>query len=89
MNALKKMNQAESAKPYFGLPKLSLGYHEIVLFRESNGRFGRSIIAELKSEIIFLPQYLTDKLEEKDIEELNACEESLYLYFGGKHKKNK
>lgn len=91
MNALKKLklNLAEKSKPYHGLPQLAHGYHEIVLFRPSDGQFGKGVIAELKQEIIFLPQYLVEKLDEKDIEELNECKETLYLYFGGQHEKKK
>lgn len=89
MNVLKKLNQSVSEKPYHGLPKLSLGYHEITSFRQSYGKFGKSIIAELKREIIFLPQYLVEKLNERDIDELNASDETLYLFFDGRHKKNK
>lgn len=89
MNVLKKLNRVESDKPYNGLPKLSLGYHEIIRFRESNGKYGRSVIAELKSEIIFLPQYLTGKLNEKDISDLNSAEEQLFLFFGGRHSASK
>lgn len=89
MNVLKKLNQLESSKPYHGLSKLSLGYHPIVRFRVSNGKFGRSVIAELMREVIFLPQYLTEKLEDKDVEDLNDCVEGMFLYFGGRYKKNK
>lgn len=89
MNVLKKLNQSETGKPYHGLPFLALGYHEIVHFRSSNGKYGKGVIAELKREIVFLPQYLVQKLDAKDIEELNGCEEPLYLYFGGRHEKNK
>lgn len=90
MEVLKKLNRAqlEVTKPYHGLTKLSLGYHKIESFRESHGKFGRSVIAELKHEIIFLPKHLAVHLEENDIEELNKCEEAVYLYFGGMHKKN-
>lgn len=89
MNVLKKLNLAESSKPYYGLSELSLGYHKISCFRISNGKFGRSVIAELKREIIFLPQYLTEKLEDKDVDELNSCEETVFLFFGGRHEKNR
>lgn len=89
MNVLKKLNQRDSDKPYHGLPKLSLGYHEIVNFRQSYGKYGKSVIAELKREIIFLPQYIVEKLDGKDIDELNESDETLYLFFGGRHKKNK
>lgn len=89
MNVLKKLNKVEVSKPYHGFTKLSKGYHEIVGFRESVGKFGRSVIAELKSEIIFLPQYIAGKLNDKDIEDLNAFDGSMFLYFGGRHEKNR
>lgn len=88
MDVLEKLKKAEENKPYHGLVKLEHGYHKIECFRSSTGTYGRGVIAELKDEIIFLPQYLVRKLDEKDIEELNTCEEPLYLYFGGKHEKN-
>lgn len=87
MNVLKKLNQSEWAKPYNGLSTLTVGYHKVVGFRESIGKaYGKSIIAELKDEIIFLPQYIAEKLDAEDISDLNNCEESIYLYFGGKNK---
>lgn len=89
MNVIKKLNQVESEKPYHRFSKLSIGYHEIVLFRIIHGRYGQSVIAELENEVIFLPSYLGKKLDENDISELNACEEQIYLYFGGKHAKHK
>lgn len=89
MNALEKLSESISDKPYNGFPKLPLGYHKIVLFRETNGRYGRSVIAELKNEVIFLPQYLSQKLDEDDIDELNSSDENLYLFFGGGKKKKK
>lgn len=91
MNALKKLSENISDKPYHGFTKLQHGYHKIIKFRESHGKYGRSVIVELKKEIIFLPQYLVEQLNEEDIAELNACDENLYLFFGGckKKKKNK
>lgn len=89
MNVLKKLNDSAFEKPYYGLPNLSRGYHEIVLFRESHGKYGRSVVAELKTEIIFLPQYLAEKIDEKDITELNESEQTLYLFFGGCKEKEK
>lgn len=70
MNVLKKLSNAEVSKPYNGLPALSIGYHKIEQFRESVGKYGMSIIAELKTEVIFLPKYMEVKLKEKDIEDL-------------------
>lgn len=86
MNVLRKLNQSDTNKPYNGLARLSHGFHEIDCFRESHGKFGRSVIAELKKEIIFLPQYISEKLNSHDIEELNSLDGKLYLYFGGRHK---
>lgn len=89
MNALKKLSEVISDKPYYGFTKLPHGYHKIVEFRQSHGKYGRSVIAELKKEILFLPQYLVEKLDEEDIDELNESEENLYLFFGGSKKKDK
>lgn len=85
MNVLKKLNSGSAGKPYYGLPKLERGYHEVLTFRESHGRYGRAIIAELKEEIIFLPQYMVEQLDQEDLRELNDSSEQLYIYFGGKH----
>lgn len=89
MNVLKKLQSINIEKPYHGLPKLKLGYHAIHSFRESNGRYGRGIIAELKNEIIFLPQYMVEKLDQEDIRELNDSDEKLFLFFGGRHATKK
>lgn len=87
MDVLKKLNEPESNKSYYGLPKLALGYHRIVFIRESQGKYGRSVIVELDHEIIFLPSFMAGKLDENDIKSLNTMKEKLYLYFGGRHKK--
>lgn len=89
MNVLKKLNSANFDKPYHGLPKLKRGYHEIYSFRESTGRYGRGVIAELKDEIIFLPQYMVEKLDEEDIRGLNDSPEKLFLFFNGRHPTKK
>lgn len=89
MNALKKLNSYGDDKPYLGLPQLKQGYHEVYSFRESTGRYGRSVIAELKDEIIYLPQYMGEKLDQEDIRELNDSTEKLFLFFGGRHQKKK
>lgn len=87
---MSELNEIDSkpSKPYHGLPKLAVGYHKIFSIRESQGTYGRSVIAELEEEIIFLPTYLATQLLEKDIAELNSKNEPNYLYFGGK-KNNK
>lgn len=90
MNVLKKLNSFGGfEKPYHGLPKLKLGYHEILSFRESTGRYGRGIIAELEDEIIFLPQYMVEKIDSEDVRELNDSPEKMYLYFNGRHQTKK
>lgn len=89
MNALEKLNEDPFEKPYYGFTKLRHGYHKIIKFRQSHGKYGRSVIAELKKEIIFLPQYLVEKLDVEDIDELNSNEETLYLFFGGSKQKKK
>lgn len=90
---LKKLNnKAESeSKPYNGLPKLAIGNHKIVHLRESHGKFGRSVIVELQTEIIFLPSYISGKLNETDIDKLNDLnkKDQLFLFFGGKQKNKK
>lgn len=89
MDVLQKLDGAEFEKPYFGFTLLARGYHKIVNFREAAGKYGRTVVAELEDEIVFLPQYLSQKLDEEDIEKLNANKESLYLYFGGWQEEKK
>lgn len=89
MNVLKKLSDKVSDKPYHGLPKLPRGYHDIVCFHETSGKYGKSVIAELQHELIYLPSYIVEKLSSDDIVDLNQCEENLYLFFGGRKKKNK
>lgn len=89
MNVLKKLRTVEDEKPYHGLPKLKNGYHEVYSFRESNGRYGRGVIAELKNEIIFLPQYMVERMDQEDLRELNDSSERLFIFFGGKHETKK
>lgn len=89
MNALKKLKSINIEKPYHGLPNLTPGYHEVYAFRESTGRYGRGIIVELKNEIIFLPQFMVEKLDQEDVRELNDSNERLFLFFGGRHAAKK
>lgn len=87
MDVLRKLNQESgSGKPYRGYPKLNLGFHEIHNFRESTGKYGKSIIVELNDQIVFLPSFIGEKIEEADITALNACKEKLFLFFGGRHE---
>lgn len=92
MSALQKLTSVNN-KPYNGFTKLSEGFHEIVCFRATKNKFAKkgegsskSIIVELKDEIVFLPQYFGTKISESDIKELNASKEKIFLYFGGKNE---
>lgn len=93
MNILKKLEEVKRTKPYYGFANLATGYHPIESFRVVKNKFSKkgvgsnkSILAELKDQVIFLPQYFWDKLSENDINELNSClpDEKIYLFFGGK-----
>lgn len=79
MNVLKRLSQKVSDKPYHGFTKLPLRYHEIVCFRESEEKYGQNLIAELKHELIYLPQYIVEKLDNNDIDQLNQCEETCFF----------
>ena len=88
MNVLNMLNEVELNKifkPYKPWP-ISHGFHKIFGFRVRDGMYGRSVIAELENEIVYLPQYLSRKLSDEDVDSLNTCEEPIYLYFGGKNK---
>lgn len=89
MDVLKKLNSTENEKPYYGLPKLQPGYHEVFSFRESHGQYGRGVIAELKNQIIFLPQYMVEKINQEDIRQLNDAIDRLFIFFGGRHPTKK
>lgn len=96
MEALKKLANVTTNKPYNGFPKLAKGHHNIVSFRFVKNKFGKkaegtnkSILVELENEVVFLPQYFCQKLNEKDISDLNSfieAGECIYLYFGGRQK---
>lgn len=94
MEALKKL--AKKEKPYNGFTNLAVGYHEIVNFRTTKNNFAKkgeppkTIVAELEEEILFLPSYFWNKVDEKDLDELNNLIQTgkkVYLHFGGKLKK--
>lgn len=98
MNALKKLETVHPNKPYHGFTKLKIGSHEVVNFRTIKNKFGKksdgsnkSILVELKEEVVFLPQYFWQKLNEEDLKELNEsiqAKDCIYLYFGGKTEEN-
>lgn len=80
------------SKPYHGFAKLEIGYHQIVCFRNVKNKFGKkgdgsekSILVELNDEVLFLPQYFLQKINEEDVISLNSTIESnenVHLYFG-------
>lgn len=93
MNAFEKLQQASETKPYYGFSNLPLGYHEIFGFRLVKNKFAKkedckkkSILIELKDQIIFLPKYFSENINEDDIVNLNSDGEIKYLYFGGKRE---
>lgn len=91
-NALKKLQQAGETKPYFGFSKLPMGYHEIIGFRLTKNKFAKkdeckkTILVELKEQIVFLPKYFSENIKEEDINDLNSDGETKYLFFGGKRE---
>lgn len=95
MDVLKKLSEVKPNKPYHGFAKLDIGYHQIHCFRSVKNKFRKkndgpvkSILIELEDEVLFLPQYFCEKINEDNIRELNSCiegGENIYLYFGGKH----
>lgn len=99
MSAIAKIQMIGVSKPYYGFATLSIGYHEIVRFRLVKNKFvkkdaseseqKKSILLELKDEVVFLPQYFMDNLSEDDIINLNSAEERMYLYFGGRREGSK
>lgn len=95
MDVIKKLQEVKP-KPYYGFTKLSIGFHKIISFRLVKNKFAKkgekqskSIVVELQNEILFLPQYFSENLSEDEINGLNECDESVYLYFGGKNEKTK
>lgn len=94
---LKKLQTAQAGKPYHGFTKLAIRDHQISRFRMTKNKFAKdsdgskTMIVELSSEILFVPQYFSGNLTENDIDELNSSirsgTENMYLYFGG-HREN-
>lgn len=84
MNVLKKLEAIQPNKPYHGFTKLKKGSHKVVNFRTVKNKFGKksdgsnkSILVELSEEVVFLPQYFWQKLNEEDIREVNESIESI------------
>lgn len=99
MNALSKLKNIQPNKPYHGFARLNEGYHRVFSFRIVKNKFGtkkdgssKSILVELSDEVLFLPQYYLQKLNEDDIRELNTSiekEDYIYLFFGGRTEQNR
>lgn len=90
MNVLKKLDEVRCGKPYHGFGKLAVGFYQIECFRMVKNKFvkkgetnKKSILIELADQILFLPQYFSQKLKESDINELNDSDDEIYLHFGG------
>lgn len=99
MNALKKLENVKPHKPYHGFGKLQNGVHKIECFRVVKNKFSKkgegsskSILIELEEQVLFLPQYFWDKINENDIRDLNSGIDSnqyVYLFFEGKNEETK
>lgn len=79
------------SKPYKGFTNLKIGYHRIDQFRLVKNKFSeseKSLLIELANEVVYMPQYYANCIEESDIPDLNGDERS-YLYFGGRRAHNK
>lgn len=96
MSVLQKLADLSPNKPYFGFTKLTIGFHQIIHFKSVKNKFDqkkgdkatKSVLAELKDQVVFLPAYISQKLSESDLRELNATIKAngeIYLHFGGKH----
>lgn len=98
MNVLRKLEDLQPDKPYNGFAQLSVGFHNVECFRVVKNKFGKksegthkSILVELNSEVVFLPQYFWKKIKENDIPVMNEDIEKgerVYLYFGGRQPKS-
>lgn len=98
-SALAKLEKAGSgggpSKPYYGFGKLSIGYYEIESFRlvrnkfKNDGLRGKTILVELKNQVIFLPEYFMEEFSEDDVLELNRDGQKKFLYFGGRRENSK
>lgn len=92
MAALKKIQD----KPYNGFTELKKGFHLIHRFRAVKNKYAKdedesdkSILAVLEDQVIFLPKHIGQRVTEKDLDELNASKEAIFLYFGGQSKHSK
>lgn len=95
MDVIKKLQEVKP-KPYYGFTQLSIGFHKIISFRTVKNKFAKkgekqskTLVVELQKEILFLPQYFSENLSEDEINALNECDESVYIYFGGRNEKTK
>lgn len=94
MNALQKLQHsfALKTKPYYGFSKLPLGYHEIICFHSVKNKFAKkdeckkTVLIELKDQVVYLPKYFAEDITEDDVTILNSDGEIKYLYLGGKRE---
>lgn len=88
------------SKPYFGFSKMEIGNYEIVKFKLVNNRFkkadepnspDRILMAELISEVVFLPAYMAVNFEDDDarVDAVNNDGKKRYLCFAGRREKDK
>lgn len=90
------MNVLKETRRKHDFTKLSIGFHQIILFRTVKNKFdkkddAKSILVELDDQVIFLPQYFRQKITDSDICEFNSCinkNEDIYLNFGGRNETN-
>lgn len=83
----------KTPKPYHGFSKLQVGNHEIFSFRfvknklynkyPENPGLERSLLIELKDQVLFLPEYIGSQFDDAQIEELNNDGITKYMFFGG------
>lgn len=92
MSAFAKLQSVNSAKPYYGFTKLTIGYYEIKNFKLVKNKFGqkgsneKTLLIELDDQVLFLPRYFAENINEKDVISLNTDDETKYLHFGGQRE---
>lgn len=95
--ALSLLQSVGDIKPYLGFAQLSIGNHEIIIFRlvnnkmykKGNNSLKKSLLVELKDQVLFLPQYFIQQFnghEEDKVNEINNDGVKKYLFFGGQRE---
>lgn len=98
-SAFEVLKSFPEGKPYKGFSHLEQGNHQIFTFRwvknkmykEDSGMSKKSLLAELKDQVLFLPAYIAQKIGYSDekLAEINADPRKKYLYFGGRRPNSK